>query len=123
MTKTRVPDSFEEAALEIVRALSAAEAARIVGLSPQTLRDYTERTGEPVAKYRFAVQVANVATDRSKSRIFPEQHHLEEMEARLQYEEECFGADLRGEERPNDHFEGGKVKAQSPQRDLFNQAG
>jgi len=35
MTKTRVPDSFEEAALEIVRSLSAAEAARIVGLSPQ----------------------------------------------------------------------------------------
>jgi len=60
MTKTRVPDSFEEAALEIVRALSAAEAARIVGLSPQTLRDYTDadRPGRPTLQTALELDVA-----------------------------------------------------------------
>jgi hypothetical protein len=42
MTKMRVPDSFEEAALETVRLLSAQEAAKVAGLSPQTLRDYSD---------------------------------------------------------------------------------
>src|SRR5882757_1067273 len=60
MTKTRVPDSFEEAALEIVRALSAAEAARIVGLSPQTLRDYTDadRPGRPTLQTALELDAA-----------------------------------------------------------------
>jgi len=60
MTKTRVPDSYEEAALEIVRALSAAEAARIVGLSPQTLRDYTDadRPGRPTLQTALELDVA-----------------------------------------------------------------
>ena len=60
MTKTRVPDSFEEAALEVVRALSAAEAARIVGLSPQTLRDYTDadRPGRPTLQTALELDVA-----------------------------------------------------------------
>ncbi|MES1152141.1 MAG: hypothetical protein ABUL54_09610, partial [Dongia sp.] len=60
MTKTRVPDSFEEAALEVVRALSAAEAARIVGLSPQTLRDYTDadRPGRPTLQTALELDAA-----------------------------------------------------------------
>ena len=60
MTKTRVPDSFEEAALEIVRTLSAAEAARIAGLSPQTMRDYTDadRPGRPTLQTALELDVA-----------------------------------------------------------------
>jgi len=66
----------------------------------KTLRDFAERTGTPASRYRFAVQVGRVATDRSKARIYPEHHHLTELEARLEYEEECFAADRRGEPRP-----------------------
>lgn len=68
----------------------------------KTLRDYCERTGEPVERYRFDVQVGSKPTDRTKSRIFSEEHHLAELESRLEYEESAFGADLRGDERPVD---------------------
>jgi adenine-specific DNA-methyltransferase len=82
----------------------------------KTLRDYVERTGAPLSKYRFAVQVTESATLRTQSRIFPEEHHLEEMERRLMFEEACFAADLRDEQRPEDHFEGGRVRAVAPKR-------
>ncbi|MBX9736178.1 MAG: site-specific DNA-methyltransferase [Phycisphaerales bacterium] len=68
----------------------------------KTLRDYVERTGEPIGRYKFAVQVGEVATDRSKAKVHSEQHHLTEMEERLDYEEAAFAADLRGQERPVD---------------------
>lgn len=68
----------------------------------KTLRDYAERTGEPVERFRFDVQVGRKPTDRSKARIYSEQHHLDEMAKRLDYEERAFGADLRGNERPVD---------------------
>lgn len=84
----------------------------------KTLRDYVERTGEPLTKYRFAVQVGDTATARDGAKISSEQHHLAEMERRLGYEEDCFAADLRGEERPEDHFTGGKVRT-SDQTLLF----
>jgi len=67
----------------------------------KTLRDYCERTGADPAGFRFDVQSAPKATGRGKSRIFSEQHHLHEMESRLSFEEETFGADLRGEPRPS----------------------
>jgi adenine-specific DNA-methyltransferase len=76
----------------------------------KTLRDYVERTGEPIAKFRFEVQVGRVPTDRSKSKIFPEHHHREELERRLEHEEAAFGAQSRGEEPPEDYFKGGQVK-------------
>lgn len=66
----------------------------------KTLRQYAERTGTPAASYRFAVQVGRKATDGSGARIYPEHHHLRELEERLVYEEDCFGADLRSEPRP-----------------------
>jgi adenine-specific DNA-methyltransferase len=53
----------------------------------KTLRDYAERTGTPVDSLRFDVQVGKFATDRSKARIYPEEHHLTEMEERINYEE------------------------------------
>ena len=57
MTKMRVPDSFEEAALETVRLLTASEAAKVAGLSPQTLRDYSDadRPGRPTLHTALAL--------------------------------------------------------------------
>lgn len=76
----------------------------------KTLRDHVLRTGEPIDGFRFDVQVGEKATDRSKSRIFPEEHHREELERRLSYEEAAFAASRRGEEAPEDYFSGGAVR-------------
>lgn len=76
----------------------------------KTLRAYVAKTGLPPERFRFDVQVGSVATDGSKAKIYPEQHHLEELERRLTYEETAFAADLRGEERPEDANLNGKKK-------------
>lgn len=68
----------------------------------KTLRDFVEATGESPSKYRFDVQVGSRATTRDHARIFPESHHLAELEKRLTFEEDTFGADRRGTERPHD---------------------
>lgn len=49
MTKLRNAGSFEDAAFEVVRILSAAKAGKVTGLSPKTIRDYTDpdRAGRP----------------------------------------------------------------------------
>ena len=80
----------------------------------KTLRDYCERTGEPVENYRFAVQVGKKPTDRSKAKIYPEHHHLTELEDRIDYEESAFAANLRGEERPVDQKLNGKKRQETP---------
>jgi len=85
----------------------------------KTLRNYVKQTGEPAEKYRFDVQVGKKATDSTKSKIFSEEHHLEELETRLSYEESAFGADLRGEERPVDEGLNGKRPKISDQQLLF----
>jgi adenine-specific DNA-methyltransferase len=74
----------------------------------KTLRDYCERMGKPVTAFRFDVQVGETVTNRSLAKIYPEEHHLREMEDRLAYEEEAFAADLRKQERPIDHNLNGK---------------
>ena len=76
----------------------------------KTLRDYCARTNEDTSKFRFDVQVGKVASDRSKSKIFSEEHHSEELERRVGYEEEAFAARRRGEAAPTDYFEGGQVR-------------
>lgn len=68
----------------------------------KTLRDYVEKTGESIEKFRFDVQVAKKASERSKAKIYSEEYHLHEMEERLLYEEAAFAANLRGEEPPID---------------------
>lgn len=68
----------------------------------KTLRDYVERTGEPIHKFRFDVQVGNKATERDKAQIYAEEYHRQELEERLQYEEDAFGARVRGDEAPTD---------------------
>ena len=93
------------------RRLSGLPDARGFFPNLKTLRAYTARTGEPTSKYRFDMQVGGVATDAEKARIFPEAHHLQEIERRLAYEEEAFAAKRRGESAPEDYFSGGQVKA------------
>jgi len=66
----------------------------------KTLRDYAQRTGTSITKYRFAVQVGEKPTDRSRAKIYPEEYHLQELESRLSYEEDCFAADRRGMPQP-----------------------
>jgi adenine-specific DNA-methyltransferase len=66
----------------------------------KTLRNYAEKTGTDVSKYRFAVQVGQFASPRGSSKIFSEEHHREAHLARLEHEEDCFAADLREEEHP-----------------------
>lgn len=80
----------------------------------KTLRDYCERAGKPVSAFRFDVQVGEKATDRTLAKIYPEEHHLREMEERLAYEEDSFAADLRGNERPVDQNLNGKRRPESP---------
>ena len=64
----------------------------------KTLRDFAEITGTPAGQYRFEMQTGQTASDRSTAKIFPEEHHLEELERRLVFEEETFVANWRGTE-------------------------
>lgn len=68
----------------------------------KSLRAYCERTGKPTSQFRFDMQVGKFATDGSKSKIYPEEHHLTEFEDRVAYEELAFAAKLRGETIPVD---------------------
>jgi adenine-specific DNA-methyltransferase len=64
----------------------------------KNLRDHVERTGEPIERLRYDVQVSDVATPRKNARILPESHHLIEQERRLVYEAEAFAARRSSEE-------------------------
>jgi len=75
----------------------------------KTLRDYVEQTGEPAEKFKFDLQRSKVPTTREKSKIHPESIHLDELFSRVDYEEECFYAKIRGQSLPEDYFLGGKV--------------
>lgn len=68
----------------------------------KTLRDYVKRTGKPIEKYRFDVQVGEKASSGDMSKRDPEEYHRQELEERLAIEEDSFAADLRSEERPVD---------------------
>ena len=61
----------------------------------KTLRDYCERTGKPTEDYRFDVQTGARPTDRALARIYPEEHHRRDLEDRLAFEEDAFGAAIR----------------------------
>jgi len=91
----------------------------------KTLRDYAERTGTDVSRYRFDMQVGAAPTERSKAKIFPEEHHLSSFVERVAYEEECFAADLRGTEHPeamSTHVRTRKPKpARRPEPSLFDE--
>jgi adenine-specific DNA-methyltransferase len=91
----------------------------------KALRDHAERTGVPAHRLRFDVQTSANATARSQARIYPEEHHRAELVRRLSYEEACFGADVRREERPADPGLNGRsprtppTSGQNSQQTLF----
>jgi adenine-specific DNA-methyltransferase len=66
----------------------------------KTLRAYVERTGQPIEKFRFDVQVGKVASDGSKAKIYPEEYHAEQLTERLQYEADAFEAKIAGRPIP-----------------------
>ena len=90
----------------------------------KSLRNYIEKTGEPASKFRFDLQRGKVATDRSKSKIFSEEHHLEEFHSRLNYEEDAFSCKVNGLEIPKDPKLNGNGK-KTPEKittyDLFDE--
>lgn len=69
----------------------------------KTLREYVERTNEPIGKFSFDTQVGNVPTDESKSKIYSEGHHLNELYARLNFEESSFSARINNVDLPDDN--------------------
>jgi adenine-specific DNA-methyltransferase len=75
----------------------------------KTLRDYVDKTGNPIEKFRFDMQSCKTPSKRSDSRIYPEEHHLEELERRLTYEESAFSAKVRGLQIPVDVNLNGKM--------------
>lgn len=77
----------------------------------KTLRDYVARTGAPIEKFRFSRQVGKRATEREKSKIYSESHHLEEFEQRLGFEEQSFRAQVRKEAAPEDYFTAGQIRS------------
>jgi adenine-specific DNA-methyltransferase len=87
----------------------------------KTLRDYVEKTGQPIHKFRFDVQVGKKPSERSKAKIYPEEYHLQEMEDRLLYEEEAFAANLRGHEIPVDPKLNGNGKKITSQNQTVEQ--
>lgn len=76
----------------------------------KTLRAYVARTGANIERFRFDVQVGDIPSQHSHSRIFPEPHHLTQLEERIAFEEASFAADLRGVPRPDEHFPSGRRK-------------
>ncbi|MCA1853259.1 MAG: hypothetical protein LC647_12925, partial [Beggiatoa sp.] len=81
----------------------------------KTLRDYVDRTGAPIENFSFDVQVGARPSERGKAKIYPEEHHLSELEERLLFEESAFSARLRGEESPVDPKLNGNGKPHRPQ--------
>ena len=88
----------------------------------KTLREFVDRTGEPIEQFRFDVQVGSRATDRSKAKIYPEEYHLQELERRLHFEEVSFSARRKGESPPQDYFAGGKLQGRSRNKKRLPQA-
>lgn len=69
----------------------------------KTLRTYVAQTGEPINKFRFQAQTSLVPTKQEDSKIFSEEHHLDELYKRLEFEEASFSARIRNEEPPSDN--------------------
>ncbi|WP_088243597.1 DNA-methyltransferase [Calothrix rhizosoleniae] len=79
----------------------------------RTLREYVAQTGESIEGYSFQLQKGKRATEKSKSKIYPEQHHLKELEKRLDYEESFFSAKKNEEDLPESPYKHLKKKDNS----------
>lgn len=91
----------------------------------KTLRDYVEKTGEPIEKYRFDVQVGARPSPRSQARIFSEDHHKQELIERLEYEESSFVMKHHGDEpvprsKPAKRLQNGGRKQLVEEASLFS---
>lgn len=87
----------------------------------KTLRAYVERTGEPIEKFRFDVQVGKRATESHKAKIYPEEHHLAELEQRLLYEEGIFSERLNNKDcQEEKQIQGKPTRRNSGSRSLFD---
>jgi len=62
----------------------------------KTLRAYCDRTGADPKTFRFDVQTAKFASGSGSGKRFSEEHHLAELQARLELEENAFADRLRG---------------------------
>jgi adenine-specific DNA-methyltransferase len=82
----------------------------------KTLRDYCERTGLPVERFRFDVQVGKKPTGREQAKIYDEAHHADAFDARIDFEEAAFAARLRGEPMPEPPDLNGANVRQVPRR-------
>lgn len=91
----------------------------------KTLRQYVDRTGEPISKFRFDVQIGKVASDGKSAKIYPEEHHAEQLMERLQYETDAFEAKIAGRPIPQakDLNGNGKseAKVKAPTLPLFEE--
>ncbi len=85
----------------------------------KTLRAYVAKTGDRIEKFRFDVQVGQVASDGTKARIFSEEHHSEQIFGRLQYEANAFEAKVAGLPIPpaEDLNGNGKATTDTPKKD------
>jgi adenine-specific DNA-methyltransferase len=68
----------------------------------KTLRDYVEKTGEPIGKFKFDLQIGRKPSNRSKAKIYSEEYHLAELERRLEFEETYFSCRVHGKALPED---------------------
>lgn len=91
----------------------------------KTLRQYVARTGQPIEKFRFDVQIGKVASDGENAKIYPEEYHAEQLVDRLQYETDAFEAKIQGKPIPpaKDLNGNGKpeVKVTPPTLPLFEE--
>ena len=79
----------------------------------KTLREHAIKTGEDINNNKFALQKGKTATERSKAKIFSEEHHLEAITDRLKFEEDTFAANINGKKPPKDPLKHNKKVKQS----------
>ncbi|MEM8532217.1 MAG: site-specific DNA-methyltransferase [Chloroflexota bacterium] len=86
----------------------------------KTLRDYVNRTGLPIHQFSFDVQIGKTPSSREQSKRNPEHCHLQDFADRLEFEEDSFAADLRGEKHPvYEKLNGGKSRARDENLSFF----
>jgi len=86
----------------------------------RTLREHVENTGESIEGYRFELQKGKKATEKSKSKIYPEEHHLNAITDRLNFEENSFHARINDDELPSDPLAHNRIlKNGNTQQNLF----
>ena len=69
------------------------------------LRRYVKANNLDIAQFKFDVQVSKTATSSEKSKIYPEEHHLNEFVQRISFEEDCFSSKINNLPIPEDPLE------------------